>query len=120
MGILIVIRSVHGITTQDHCLWKICGSIFYGCKVLDRSSSYCCNLHRHWTPWSSFACCNCPGEMNNETFFNQLSITVKVFNVILLLILSCLCYGLFIAGCPSPGYRSLCVCQRIQSPCRYS
>ena len=60
-----LIRFVYGFTTKDHCLWKIRGSIFNGCQVLNWSSSNCSNLNRYWSSWGAFACCNCSGIPSN-------------------------------------------------------
>lgn len=62
-------RSIHGITTQDHCLWKNLDNNFYGGSVRGWTSRDRCNLHSHRHPRSSFACCNCSSKLTSEFLY---------------------------------------------------
>ncbi|KAL8135221.1 hypothetical protein AgCh_010041 [Apium graveolens] len=54
-------RAIHGIATKDNSLWSNCRYIFNGSAVLNRSGSYCRNLHCYRPQRCSITRCNCAG-----------------------------------------------------------
>ena len=54
-------RSVHGLATEDHSMWKFHSSFCHGCEIPYRSSCHGSCFHCCWTQRCSLTRCHCSG-----------------------------------------------------------